>query len=213
MVKILFTRHGETLWNVEKRCQGQTDIELNNRGLSQAKVLAQRLKNYSLDAIYSSDLIRAYNTAEEIKSIKDNEIPLHKEPLLREFHFGKWEGLTNEEIKTNYGELLNKRALRPDVDIPDGEKYSDLVERCKSFVEKCYENHNGQTVLAVTHSVFIKALLHHYLQLPWPIVKNNMYLDNCSLTVLKVSKDKVVVERINDSAHFEKHGDVVEARH
>ncbi|SHJ67799.1 alpha-ribazole phosphatase [Anaerobranca californiensis DSM 14826] len=211
MVRIIFVRHGETQWNLQKRCQGQTDVELTFRGLSQGKILAQRLKNYPLEVVYTSDLQRAKATAQEVINHKDTKIPIISEPLLREFHFGVWEGLTTEEIFEKYRELALKRNISPHVEIPQGEKYADLVNRCQRFVENCLAKHRGN-VLAVTHSVFIKALLHHYLQLPWPVVKNNLYIDNCSLTILKVTEGKVVVERINDTAHFELL-EVVEARH
>lgn len=214
MVRIIFTRHGQTQWNIENRCQGQTDIKLTSKGLSQAKALAQRLKKYNLSVIYTSDLIRASDTAKEVQSQRDKEtIDIIKEPLLREHHFGDWEGLTFKEIEIQYKDICSQRNSTPHVEIPMGEKHQELVQRGIKFVEHCFNNHDGETVLAVTHGGFLKALLHHYLELPWRIIKNNMYLENCSLTILNVSEEKVVIERINDTAHFEDSGEMVEARH
>lgn len=214
MVRIIFTRHGQTQWNIENRCQGQTDIKLTSKGLSQAKALAQRLKKYNLSTIYTSDLIRASDTAKEIQRQRAiDEIAIIKNPLLREHAFGDWEGLTFEEIEIQYKDICSQRDSNPHVQIPGGEKHQDLVQRGIKFVEHCLKNHDGETVLAVSHGGFLKALLHHYLELPWKIMKNNMYIENCSLTIFKVSKEKVVIERINDTAHFEDSGEMVEARH
>ncbi|QNO16131.1 histidine phosphatase family protein [Alkalicella caledoniensis] len=222
MVRIIFTRHGETKWNVEGRCQGQTDIELTEKGVSQGKTLARRLKNFNIDVILTSDLKRAYDTAYQVKRKFDKHnkefhlkaVEIIKDPLLREYSFGLWEGLTTNDIKMKYCDLYEERNLDPNIDIPEAEKYSDLVKRCKEFVDKCVELYPDSTVLAVTHSGFIKALLHHYLELPWSVIKNQMYVGNCSLTVLKCG-DKIVVETINDTAHFEGESEVrlVEARH
>lgn len=214
MVRIIFTRHGETQWNVENRCQGQRDIKLTDRGLSQAKALAQRLKNHEIDVIYTSDLSRAADTAKEIHQAMDRDwVKVIQEPTLREMGFGDWQGLTFAEIELQYKDLSEERKITPYGEIPGGEKHQDLVQRGIKFVNHCLKNHHGQTVLAVTHGGFLKALLHHYLELPWKIVKNNMYIDNCSLTVFKGKEDKVVIERINDTAHFENQREMVEARH
>lgn len=224
MVRIIFTRHGETHWNIEGRCQGHTDTELTEKGLSQGQALARRLVFADIDVILTSDLTRAYDTAYQVKAFRDKHardnhfkgIDIIKEPLLREYSFGVWEGLTNSDIKDKYGELYLSRDSDPHTEIPEAEKYNDLVKRCMEFVDKCKINYPNSTVLAVTHGGFIKALLHHFFQMPWNVVKNQMYVENCSLTVLKCG-DKIVLEALNDTAHFEEQSDIdvplVEARH
>ncbi len=213
MLRIIFTRHGETQWNIEGRCQGQTDIELTEKGLSQGKILAQRLKGLKFENIYSSDLKRAYDTSLEIQRAQNEHVKIINEPLLREYSFGCWEGLTSQDIRSKYLELFLQRELKPDVEIPQAELYSQLQKRCFDFVEKCKERHSSGTVLAVTHSMFIKALIHRYFMIPWEVLKKQMYFDNCSLTIIKIKEEKVVLETLNDTAHFQSVIDVVEARH
>ena len=91
MANICFLRHGQTSWNVEGKWQGHTDIGLNETGLFQANNISELLKDQKFEAIYSSDLRRAYSTAEIIN--RHHNLPIIKDERLREQNLGNWEGL------------------------------------------------------------------------------------------------------------------------
>ncbi len=97
---ILLVRHGETDWNRERRVQGHSDRPLNSTGMAQAEALVEELADEPIDAVYSSDLARAFDTAQGVASAR----ALHVQPLpeLREKNFGTWEGLTDTEIRARF---------------------------------------------------------------------------------------------------------------
>ncbi|MBI4759502.1 MAG: histidine phosphatase family protein, partial [Chloroflexi bacterium] len=96
-MRLLLVRHGETDWNAEERYQGTTDVPLSAQGRAQAQALTSRMAGEVLDAIYASDLQRAWQTAEVIAA--PHGLPVRPEPRLREIDFGAWEGLTFDEIR------------------------------------------------------------------------------------------------------------------
>lgn len=97
-------RHGETKWNVERRLQGRSDVELNEYGIYLAKVTAEALKDVNFDVIYSSPLIRAYKTAEIIKG--DRNINIITDDRLKEMSFGIYEGLPSNEVPADFADFL-----------------------------------------------------------------------------------------------------------
>ncbi|MDR1702565.1 MAG: histidine phosphatase family protein, partial [Sporomusaceae bacterium] len=119
MTKIILVRHGQTSWNLEKKYQGQSDIELSPLGILQAEKVGERLSSEKIDAVYASDLSRAFKTAAYI-AIKHN-LPVKTVPQLREIRFGLWEGLTFTEINAQWQDEFEKMFLYPDeVQIPEG---------------------------------------------------------------------------------------------
>ena len=102
-MKILMIRHGEVTWNLEKRRIGQLDSALTKRGLTQSHAIAERLSRLSFDSLYSSDLGRALQTAEQISLASGNRVIICKE--LRERHLGVFQGLTRAQIQTQYPEM------------------------------------------------------------------------------------------------------------
>lgn len=121
-LKIILIRHGITDWNLVRRYQGHTDVPLNEQGREQARELAMMLEKMPIAAIYSSDLVRAYETAKIIA--EGRSIPIYKLRELRETHFGNWEGLTIEEIHEKFPEDVERlkkdpiHGLRPGGGIP-----------------------------------------------------------------------------------------------
>ncbi|MBR1953244.1 MAG: histidine phosphatase family protein, partial [Lentisphaeria bacterium] len=100
LTTVCFVRHGETEANVTDRLQGQSDTPLNAQGLAQADLVAERLKDEPFDIIFSSDLSRALVTAEKIAAGRP-VIPVKE---LREWHFGRWQGMLLQEILRDYPE-------------------------------------------------------------------------------------------------------------
>ena len=148
MTTLLLARHGETDWNRELRIQGSSDIALNDLGRRQAQALAQELEHVDLDAIYSSDLSRARETAAAVAGLHGLEVTL--DPRLRERAFGSWEGLTREDI-----------AGLPEGSRHDGESDDDVRERVLEAIQAIADAHPGETVLVVAHGGALNTLWHH----------------------------------------------------
>ena len=150
MTTLLLARHGETEWNRELRIQGSSDIELNALGRQQALELAEELAGIPLDAIYSSDLIRARATAEAVAATHGLEV--REDPRLRERSFGSWEGLTRDDI-----------SALPEGSHHDGETDDEVRERVLEAVQAIADAHPGEQVLVVSHGGALNALWHHAL--------------------------------------------------
>lgn len=167
-----FVRHGVTEWNEAGRTQGQIDIPLSERGRMQAKALASVLHSGSWDALYSSDLSRAADTAAVLaEHAALGEVRL--DPRLRERSFGPLEGLTHEQRT----ELWGKDALSAE----GVERVEAIVERGRAYVEEMLARHPDQRVLAVTHGAFIRIMLGALLEQDAP----DGWLDNTTMTLLQ----------------------------
>src|SRR5512142_1067190 len=130
MTSLWLVRHGQTDWNLEGRYQGQSDVPLNATGLSQAAVFAASLDGQRFDALYSSDLARAYQTAEVIANKVG--LPVQTDPRLREINQGEWQGRTLTEIKSIY--IESAQAKRVTIDpvtarAPGGESVCEVSQR------------------------------------------------------------------------------------
>jgi broad specificity phosphatase PhoE len=157
---LILARHGETDWNREGIWQGHGDPPLNDLGRRQAAELAERLADVEIHALYSSDLRRAYETAEIIGAAKGLEITA--EPDLREMDVGSWSGLTSEEIATQF----------PGMTHHDGEEREAFDARAVGVVRRIAGVHEGCRVLVVTHGGVVRALQRHALGEPLDVLGN-----------------------------------------
>ncbi len=152
MTTLILIRHGETDWNLEGRYTGQSDIPLNARGLQQAEALASKLCATKIVAIYSSDLLRASQTALRLQA--GNDIPLHLDPRLREIHQGEWEGLYLDEIQARYRQAWEKRKNAPlEVAPPGGETVGEVRQRVLEAIREIINRHPQETVAIVSHGL------------------------------------------------------------
>ncbi|KAK7331111.1 hypothetical protein VNO77_25325 [Canavalia gladiata] len=158
--EIVVVRHGETAWNASAKIQGHLDVELNETGRQQAAAVGDRLsREPKVSVIYSSDLQRAFETAQIIAS-KCGGIEVVKDSDLRERHLGDLQGHVFHEIaKTNptaYKAFVSKNE---DQEIPGGgESLVQLFDRSTSALLRIGLKHKGERVLVVTHGGFIRAL-------------------------------------------------------
>ena len=155
MTTILLARHGESDWNVELRWQGHADRPLTARGRIQAEALAERLADIELDAIYSSDLRRARETAEAVAATRGLDV--HADPGLREVDVGSWSGLTRLEAKERFPDEY-ATWLNGGPGWRDGETYVEMTERVLAAVRRIVERHLDGTVLVVAHGGPIRAI-------------------------------------------------------
>ena len=177
--RICFIRHGETDWNVEKRIQGQTDVPLNETGYKQALAMAFNAAHHEFHAIYSSDLVRARDTAGMLAERRGLEVqPL---PLLRERNFGIFEGLTAAEGEQRHPEAYARyKARDPEYDFETGESLKSLAARVASAVEHIVRHHPNQLVAAVTHGGVLDILYRRATGRPLHTPRD-FTIPNCAL--------------------------------
>ena len=150
VTRVLAIRHGETAWNVDTRIQGQLDIPLNLTGRSQARRLALALADEDIDAVYSSDLLRALETARAVSAGSGRAIVT--DTGLRERGFGEFEGMTFKEIEERWPEQSERwRRRDPAFGPRGGEVLADFYARCVDTVTRLAGAHPGQTIAVVAH--------------------------------------------------------------
>lgn len=164
--RLILLRHGETLWNQENRIQGHRDSALNAKGLIQAEALAARLAGEAFDALYSSDLGRAHQTAERIAARTGHTIRL--DAGMRERNLGMLEGLTRTEVQAMHPEVYARyRTFGAEYIVPGGESAQQFISRVVVTFSILAREYAGRTVVAVTHGGVLDAMYRHVTRMPW----------------------------------------------
>ena len=199
MAEIILVRHGQTEWNVGEIFRGRVEIELDATGITQAQLLAQYLSGREIEAIYSSPLSRALQTAEVIAA--PHRLKVRVSPNLNDLAFGKWQGLTLEEVRIRFKRSYATWVEAPDkARIPGGETLNKVTERALTFVQEVVRKHRG-TVVLVSHRVVIKCLILALLGLDnshfW-----NIKLDTASISIFSYADDRFVLNEHNNTCHL-----------
>jgi|SRR5689334_2573601 len=201
MTRILLARHGETDWNREGRWQGHSDRPLNAAGLAQAEALARRMAGERIDALYTSDLARASETAEAVRRQTGLEpIPT---PGLREVDVGELAGLDRAEAARRYPDWYTRWREGTVESYPGGEQFSDLRDRALGAFDRIADRHAGQTALAVCHNGIVRAIVLHVLGLEPGARPRIAPGPNCSLTVVERQRRRLVLVALNDVGHLD----------
>ncbi len=229
--RLLLVRHGRTDWNIAGRFQGQHDTPLNELGRRQAEAVAGRLAAERPAAIYTSNLSRAFETANAIAAAICASIeaanapallkaepfappnpaapaassppPVVVDPRLREMNFGEWEGLTYAEIQQRYPVALKKWEM----DIaqytpPGGEALADVAQRvCAAYADICAAHPEG-TVIVAAHGGALQLMVAQALGLPAEKFWQ-VYLSNASVSDLRVYPEGAILNLLNDAHHLE----------
>jgi broad specificity phosphatase PhoE len=198
MTAIILARHGETEWNIEEVFRGRIDVELNETGLRQAELLAEYLSDIRIDAIHSSPLRRALKTAEIIA--RYHRLKAEITPGLIDCDFGKWQGLSLQEVKDRYKELYTEWLENPHlVKMPEGESLNDVRERALSVVGAAAK-YKG-TVVLVSHRVVNKVLICALLGLDnshfW-----NIRQDVCGITTFTYENKQFTLTEHNNTSYL-----------
>lgn len=160
MTVLWLVRHGQTDWNLTGRWQGQTSDApgLNDMGRTQALSACDQWTDVSFSAIYSSDLLRARQTAELIAKSLDLTVTL--EPRLREMNLGAWEGMLSDEIEAQYPQELAERAQNPfQARAPQGESPAEVAERVIAAVNETAIKYQNKSVLIVAHGISLAVII------------------------------------------------------
>jgi probable phosphoglycerate mutase len=203
MTTFYLIRHGETDWNLQGRWQGHTDIALNAIGQAQAQRLAERLRDEGthFDAIYSSDLLRAWETASAIGAALD----IAPQPLLalREIDVGGWSGLVRAEVIARDPDLFERLESGEDVRRGGtGEQFADLYRRIVEAAERLSAEYGDGRVMLVSHGGAVRALLLHAARDKTGALPRPLHIGNTSLSVLRYSRSGWAIETVNDMGHL-----------
>jgi broad specificity phosphatase PhoE len=206
-MEILLIRHGETRYNIEHRIYGHAQIDLTTRGHTQAAAVGERLKGTPISAIYSSDLIRAYQTAQSIAG--HHRLTVQADARFREVDVGEWEHLTEADVAARYADEYAHFRLYPgEAHYVGGESFVDVQRRAWSALTSCIRNHQQNDIVCIVcHAGTISAIVCAVLQ-----VNINHHprlrIDNCAITRLMTSEDGFALATLNDNTHVLQHAGV-----
>ncbi len=201
VTRLLVVRHGETTWNTLGRIQGHIDIPLNDKGRWQADRVAQALGDEEIDAVYSSDLLRARHTADAIAGAKGLTLTLDVQ--LRERHFGRLEGLTQAEVAAQWPEESRRWRERDPHYGPDGgETLQGFYDRCVAALSRLAHRHMGQSIAVVAHGgvldCFYRAANRVALEAP-----RTWHINNATINRLLYSPEGLRMMVWGDARHLE----------
>jgi broad specificity phosphatase PhoE len=200
-MKLILVRHGETQWNRENRVVGFADIGLNDEGRKQVKRLALALKEERVDAIYASPLSRAWETAQEVARYHDGEVKA--DDAFKEMDAGELDGLTYEDMRDRYGELIKQWLSEPaSVIMPGGESLANVQERAWLAVEKIREKHPDDVVMVVSHNFVILCIICKALGLDLSQFRR-LRPHVASISILNFGQRGTSLVLFNDTCHLE----------
>lgn len=162
MLELVLVRHGETDSNIKGTYLGWTDVELNARGIEQARTAKEKLHGAAIDGIFSSPLLRAKQTAEIIN--ESFTVEIQWVDALKERNFGAWDNLTYKEIVDRYPEehdLWTKDWIN--YCMAEGESSIQAFRRVIGFVDELVTKHKKGTFLLVTHLGCVRKIISHLL--------------------------------------------------
>ena len=201
---IVVERHGETHWNIEGRRQGHLDSTLTEKGCAQAEAVSQRFTPDSCNAVYSSDLGRAYDTARVIAGKTGHRVI--PDERLRERHLGIFQGLNGDEIRERYPvEYEQHRNGGADHRVPSGESFRQQTTRNMLCLEELAHRHAGETIVVVTHGGVLSALFRHTLAIPLDAPRRFSF-KNASVNLFKFQDGTWQLETWGDIAHLQELG-------
>ncbi|WP_373080840.1 histidine phosphatase family protein [Fusobacterium animalis] len=204
-MEIYFVRHGQTIWNVEKRFQGLSDSPLTELGITQAKLLGEKLKDIKFDKFYSTSLKRAYDTANYIKGNREQKVEIFDDFV--EISMGDMEGIKQEDFKKLYPEQVKNfffNQLEYDPSSFGGESFLEVRERVIRGLNKFIElNKNYERVLVVSHGATLKTLLHYISGKDISTLSDEAIPKNTSYTIVKYENGKFEIIDFSNISHLE----------
>ena len=202
VTRIYLIRHCEAEGNIYRRAQGWYDSNISPKGARQIDALAERFRGVAVDALYSSDLLRARRTAGAVTRYHD--LPLHATPRLREMNLGAWEDRPFGDVGHESPALL--AAFNGDPDrwsVPGAESFAELKRRMGACIREIAAAHAGQTVVCVSHGMAIRALLADIVNAPSERIDALVpHGDNTAVSLLELEDGETRVAYMNDASHL-----------
>jgi len=200
--RIFLVRHGGTLFSNEDRFAGSTDVELSNQGKSQAALLSRRLARSHIDAIYSSDMKRAIDTASAIGARHTCKVATDRE--FREIDHGHWEGQVHSDIEKKFPEEYAHWASDPFNNAPPGgESGKSVLERSLPALQRLVATHPDKTILLVSHKATNRLMIAALLGIDPARYRDRLAQDLCCLNILNFSTpDQAQLVLLNDISHY-----------
>ncbi len=224
-IKIIFVRHGQSIGNQSRIFLGHTDLDLSNLGYKQAECTAEHLKNEKIDYIYSSDLIRAYNTA--VPHAKMRNMSVIKNQNLREAYVGAWEGMNVDDIIEKWGREVFVDQWKDNFGLfqfPNGESikgagerfYKEILSICsklnsKSVLERPFINKNEEekadsneiTILIASHAAVIRSFWSIISGIPFDELADRVpFPTNASYSICYYQNGKITPFEYSNDEHL-----------
>ena len=193
-MNLYLVRHGQTQENLQGVVQGQTDGALSALGQAQARLLAERFRDVPLDAVITSDLGRAFETAAAIAAA--HELVPQPEPLLRERDYGVFTGRSVAELKIGVWSVKHRDM------VPGGESLADMDARAGALWRQWRDRLEGMSVVAVTHGAFLQFLLPVLLDTPRPDTWGAILANACVSLLTCTNGSACRAEFLNDTSHL-----------
>jgi broad specificity phosphatase PhoE len=207
-MQVILVRHGQTDWNREGIFRGRIDVKLNASGLREAEIIGEALRGADIDAVCSSPLSRALETA---LRIAPDDGPVEALDEFTDMDFGAWQGLPREQVRKRYPELYDKWVTTPErVRIPGAETLGGVRRRALEGLDSLLEKHSGETVVIVSHGLVNKVLLCAVLGLEdshfWKIKQ-----DNGAINLFTYTREGTKLVMLNDTTHLRGVASIVES--
>lgn len=190
-MEIYIVRHGQTVWNASNRLQGRADIELNERGRALAGETGRSLEQTAFDKIYSSPLIRAYETACLIRGYRN--IPIIRDDRLKELSFGIYEGRNFKELLADTSDPFHYFFERPELyEAPEkGETLEHICGRAAEFMREVVEPQAKELrrIMIVAHGAMNKALMCHVKQHGIEQYWSGGLQKNCNVILIRLDEN------------------------
>ncbi|WP_042351932.1 histidine phosphatase family protein [Bacillus massiliigorillae] len=202
MLRLYVTRHGETVWNTQRRLQGWKDSPLTEKGIHHAKLLGNRLQDVEFQAVYSSPSNRTVTTTECI--LENRTQSIMTDDSLREIHMGHWEGQTEDELDEHDVAMYQSFFYAPHrFEATTGESFTDVENRVVQILNRITSENDEGNILVVTHTVIIKILLKYVKNIPLENLWEPPYIHDTSLTVLEIDNGQMNFVMEGDISHRE----------
>ena len=199
-MRILLLRHAETEWNRERRFQGWRDVPLSATGREQAESAARLLAATRIDAVWSSPLARARDTAAIIAA--PHRLAVQESEAFREMGFGDWEGLTRDEVRERFPDAHRAWAETPhEAAWPGAETLAAVRARALAGLEALRAAHSGQTICLVSHGITGRILILEALGLG-PDRLWSFHLSSTGISELEFRDDWTTLHRMNSLIHL-----------
>jgi probable phosphoglycerate mutase len=199
-MRLLLLRHAETILNQEHRVQGLSQSDLTPLGQDQACALAEALKGERLDAIYSSPLARALQTARAIAAARG--IAVQEVDPLKEANAGEMEGLLASELSALYPKFMARWPVDATAAMPGGESLQQVQDRVWPFLGGLPERHQDQTIAVFTHNFVIQVVIAKMLGMP-TVAALKLRIGLASISEVEWSNSRWTLVRLSDSCHLD----------